>query len=91
MPRNDRKKRRSPAEGRGADSQEDPDRDMRSRSVNRLGAKGAKPGKRTSNVLRSQKIQRIKDEIRRDVYETDEKLNIAIDRLIEDVLRNLHK
>jgi len=41
--------------------------------------------------LRRKKIQRIKNEIQRGIYETDEKLAIAIDRLVEDVLRRRNR
>ena len=79
--------RRSASHEAGPSSDDEPDKDSHLRFAGRrimlLRANFAdRP--RTS---RSERIRRIKDQIRKGEYESEEKLNIAIDRLIEDVLR----
>jgi len=70
-----------------SESDEGPDKDLSSRYANRFSSLRNMAPRRTRRALRRRKIQRIKDEIQRGVYETEEKLAIAIDRLVEDVRR----
>gem|GEM_PF-4215857 len=74
-----------------SESDETPDKDLNSRYANRFGCSRNIVPRRTRRALRRKKIQRIKNEIQRGIYETDEKLAIAIDRLVEDVLRRRNR
>jgi len=77
-----------PSHGKAApEPEEDPDKDTRSRFANRMRENDADA--RITRALRRQRIRKIKEDIRNGVYESDEKLTIAIDRLIEDVLRQV--
>jgi len=79
------KNERSPGRKPAPEPEEDPDKDTRSRFAN--SSRGGDAETRTIQTLRQERIQKIKEDIRNGVYESDEKLTIAIDRLIEDVLR----
>ena len=79
--------RRSASHEAASGSDDEPDKDSHLRFAGRriilLRANFAdRP--RTS---RSERIRRIKDQIRNGEYESEEKLNIAINRLIKDALR----
>jgi len=65
---------------------EEPHKDMTSRFLDR--SRSSQP-LADDQFIRSRRelILRIKDQIRKGEYETEEKLSIAIDRLIDDVLR----
>ena len=78
---------RSASHETSSSSEDDPDKDSHLRFAGRrimlLRANFAdRP--RTS---RSERIRQIREQIRKGEYESEEKLNIAIDRLIHDVLR----
>ena len=79
------KNERSPGRRPTPEPEEDPDKDTRSRFAN--SSRGGDSETRIIQTLRQERIQKIKEDIRNGVYESDEKLTIAIDRLIEDVLR----
>lgn len=70
---------------------EEPDKD----STLRFGCRAESPrnggAKRADKLARRRKIQKIRDEIKRGAYETEEKLAIAIDRLIDDAARRRNR
>ena len=82
-----RKTTRSSRPESDQDSSEDPDKDTGSRSERSAESLRNERLKMAGKTQRRRKIQRIRDEIKRGVYETEEKLAIAIDRLIGDVNR----
>jgi len=65
--------------------EENPPKEMYSQSANQLKAYRAKL---SSRIERRDRIARIKDEIRRGTYETPEKLKVAVERLLAELIKS---
>jgi len=80
--------RRSARRESGPSREEEPDKDTHLRFAGRrIMLLRANSADRPDSISRSERIRRIKDQIRKGEYETEEKLKIAIDRLIADALK----
>ena len=90
MHRHRKTKRSSRRESDGI-SKEEPDKDAASRFGCRGESLPNERARRADKLARRRKIQKIRHEIQRGVYETEEKLAIAIDRLIDDTVRRRNR
>jgi len=78
-----RKKRQSSSCESDVNSNEDPDKVTPTRFACPAEPPPAERLRNADRLSRRRRIQKIRDEIKRGVYETEEKLAIAIDRLLD--------